>query len=113
MNLTCDRWHVTHDTWHIMWDEQSLKISAPQLFRFWDWQCLENIWTKGWVSHLVNQSMDRGDCRTALAKPGLLTNLLHSLQAQTLPDAALPMGKIHPFIKIAVTNNAILMPFKI
>ena len=31
------------------------------------------------------------------------TSLLRRLQAQTLPDAAPPTGKIHPFSKIAVT----------
>ena len=24
-----DTWHLTHDMWHIVWDEHSLKISAP------------------------------------------------------------------------------------
>ena len=33
----------------------------------------------------------------------LKTSLLRRLQAQTLPDAAPPVGKIHPFSKIAVT----------
>jgi hypothetical protein len=31
------------------------------------------------------------------------TSLLRRLQAQTLPDEAPPMGKIHPFSKIAIT----------
>ena len=33
------------------------------------------------------------------------TSLLLRLQAQTLPDATPPIGKIHPFSKIAVTLN--------
>jgi hypothetical protein len=32
-----------------------------------------------------------------------LTSLLHRLQAETLPDATPPIGKIPPFSKIAVT----------
>ena len=31
------------------------------------------------------------------------TSLLRRLQAQALPDATQPIGKIHPFNKIAVT----------
>ena len=33
------------------------------------------------------------------------TSLLHRLQAQTLPDATPPLGKIPLFPKIAVTLN--------
>ena len=36
-----------------------------------------------------------------------LTSLLRRLQAQTLPDEAPPLGKIHPFSKIAVTFGPI------
>ena len=35
------------------------------------------------------------------------------LQEQILPDATPPVGKIHPFSKITITDKAILMPFKI
>ena len=38
----------------------------------------------------------------------LRTSLLHKLQAQTLPDATLLMGNIHPFSKIAVTFETML-----
>ena len=31
------------------------------------------------------------------------TSLLRRLQAQTLPDATPPIGKIHPFSKMAIT----------
>jgi hypothetical protein len=44
-------------------------------------------------------------CRTALATLGLLTSLQRRLQAQTLPDATPPVGKILPFCKIALTLN--------
>ena len=37
------------------------------------------------------------------AKAMVKTSLLRRLQEQTLPDEAPPMGKIHPFSKIAVT----------
>jgi hypothetical protein len=35
------------------------------------------------------------------------TSLLRRLQAQTLPDEAQPVGKIHPFRKIALTFEPI------
>ena len=38
----------------------------------------------------------------------LETSLLHRLQAQTLPNEAPPMGKIHPFSKIAVTFEPVM-----
>ena len=46
---------------------------------------------------------DEAVCRTAPATPGLLKRLLRRLQAQILPDATPPIGKIHPFSKIVVT----------
>ena len=36
------------------------------------------------------------------------TSLLRRLQEQTLPDDAQPMGKIHPFSKIAVTFEPVM-----
>ena len=36
------------------------------------------------------------------------TSLLRRLQEQTLPDEAPPMGKIHPFSKIAVTFDPVM-----
>ena len=36
------------------------------------------------------------------------TSLLRRLQAQTLPDAALPIGKVHQFSKIAVTLEPVM-----
>ena len=38
----------------------------------------------------------------------LKTSLLRRLQAQTLPDAASPIGKVHPFSKIAVTLEPVM-----
>ena len=38
----------------------------------------------------------------------LLTWLLRRLQAQTVPDAAPPRGKIHPFSKIAVNFQPVM-----
>ena len=37
-----------------------------------------------------------------LPRKGKKTSLLRRLQAQTLPDAASPIGKVHPFSKIDV-----------
>ena len=36
------------------------------------------------------------------------TSLLRRLQAQTLPDATRPIGKIHPFRKIAITFEPLM-----
>ena len=36
------------------------------------------------------------------------TSLLRRLQAQTLPDAASPIGKVRPFRKIAVTLEPVM-----
>ena len=30
--MTCDMWHVTHDTWQVGEDEPSLKISVTNVF---------------------------------------------------------------------------------
>ena len=38
----------------------------------------------------------------------LKTSLLCRLQAQTLPDATPPIGKIHPFSKMAVTFEPLM-----
>ena len=74
-HVTYDTWHMTHDIWHMThsggwkFSQNVSSIALPVL----DWQCLEDIWTKGSVSLWLNQSMnDRGDCRTAQAIQGLL-----------------------------------------
>ena len=36
------------------------------------------------------------------------TSLLRRLQAQTLPDEAPPIGKIHPFSKMAITFEPLM-----
>ena len=40
--------------------------------------------------------------------PGDKTSMLRRLQAQTLPDATPPIGKIHPFSKIAVAFKPLM-----
>ena len=42
-----------------------------------------------------------------------VTSLLCRLQAQTLPNATQQIVKINHFSKVAVTNNVILISFKI
>ena len=67
-----------------------------------------------WLSYLVEGLLSMGptssSCRTAPATTGLvkITSLLRRLQAQTLPDAAPPIGKIHPFSKMAATCEAMM-----
>ena len=64
-----DRWHLTGDTWHVTGGEHGVKIS--QLWWFGVFGVLK-IWRKR-IRDLIKQSVNnRGDCRTAPAKPGLL-----------------------------------------
>ena len=53
-----------------MWDEHSLRNSAPLLFRFG----IGSVWKIFEIKdQLINESIsDGGDCRTAPATPGLL-----------------------------------------
>ena len=54
--------------------------------------------------------MQRKACLASLGKQHLHlfeTSLLRRLQAQTLPNATQPVGKIHPFNKIAVNFDPI------
>ena len=53
---TCDMWHMTPDTWHMTqrvvlpFSQNFSSLSLPVR----DWQCLEDILTKGSVSELIN-----------------------------------------------------------
>ena len=54
---TCDMWHVRHDTWHMThsvgWTfSQNVSFLALLVS---DWQCLEDIWTKGWPNEWVTE----------------------------------------------------------
>ena len=50
-------WHMTHIVgWTFSQNFDSLA------FPVWDWECLEDILTEGWVTELIS---DGGDCRTA------------------------------------------------
>ena len=69
--MTGDMWQVTRDTWHIVWDEQFLKISAPKLFRFAIEGVLNIYFHKPWLTLLTLMS-DKAVYRTAPATPGLL-----------------------------------------
>ena len=74
-HVTGDMWHVTHDTLHI---SHSVGWTFCQNFSslalpVWDWQCLEDIWTKGSLNQCISQCSDGGDCRIAPATSGLLT----------------------------------------
>ena len=81
--MTSDTWHVTHDMWHKTCDTWhvtqgggwtfSQNVSSPALTVL-DQQYLEDIltnhdllnqWTNEWMNYI-------GDCRKALATPGLL-----------------------------------------
>ena len=80
--LSCDRWHVTRYTWHVIHDTWHMTHSVGWTFSKnfsslalpdWDWQCLEDIWSKGSLTHLINQWMIyKAVYRTAPATPVLL-----------------------------------------
>ena len=69
-------WHVTHDMWHIVGGEYSLKMSATQLLRSGMDSVLMIM--NGRMTDSISQSMsDVGDCRTAPDTPGLLIPLFN------------------------------------
>ena len=66
-----DTWHLTLDMWQIVGGEHCLKMSATYLLQF---ECNDvmKVWRKR-ITQWMNQLMsNEGDCRTALAKPGLV-----------------------------------------
>ena len=73
--MTCDTWHVTPDTWHLT---HSVGLTFSQnssslALLVWDWQWIEDIWTKGCVTEWMNESMNHKPVyRTAPATLGLL-----------------------------------------
>ena len=77
-HVTCDLWHVTHDMWHMTFSvgwPLSRNVSSLALLVL-DWQCLEDIWTKGSLKQSVSQLISNGgDWRTAPATPGLLITI--------------------------------------
>ena len=80
--LIGDRWHMTRDKWHMThsvgWTF-SQNFSSPAL-PVWDWQCLEDIWTKVWINQSINQSINaEGDCRRDPGTPGLLIFILKNV----------------------------------
>ena len=83
-HTTCDAWHLTHDRWHMtcdiwhmtcdmLWGVNILsKFQLPSCYGLW----FIISWTLGGkgsrTDWLIN---DKGVCRTAPAKPGLLNTL--------------------------------------
>ena len=55
------------------------------------------------LSTLIYYSWDEFKCQNHLE-----TSLLRRLQAQTLPDATSPVGKIYPFTKMAITFEPVM-----
>ena len=51
---------------------------------------------------------DLSDKKTFLYLIFLYTSLLRRLQAQTLPDATQPIGKIYPFTKMTITFEPLM-----
>ena len=51
--MTCDRWHVTPETWHNVWDEYSFQILVPSVYQFG----IECLWEIFWLKDdSVNES---------------------------------------------------------
>ena len=55
--LQHDTWHMTHDTWHLT---HSVGLTFSKNFSslalpVWDWQCIEDIWTKSSVNQWINE----------------------------------------------------------
>ena len=53
--VTGDMWHMTRETWYMT---HSVIRTFSQNFNsldlpVWDWHCLEDIWTKGWVNEWI------------------------------------------------------------
>ena len=67
-HVTCDTWYMTHDKWLIVWDEHFQKKIAPYLL----WFGIESGWKIFGLKDDSVTNSDWGDCRIALATPGLL-----------------------------------------
>ena len=76
-HLTCDTWHVTPDTWHLTYDTWwgvniPSKFQVPNSYGLCV-MMIRSFGGKGPLTELMNEWInDKGDCRTAPAKPGLL-----------------------------------------
>ena len=73
-HVTGDRRQVTCDTWHIVWDEHSHKNFSSLALPVLNWQCIEDILGKGWLTDRLNH---KPVFRAAPATPGLLTTSQH------------------------------------
>ena len=60
------------------------------------------------VGFYLNSVFTKNVCTLIFSLPSEETSLLRRLQAQTLPNAASPIGKVHPFSKIAVTLEPVM-----
>ena len=56
-------------------------------------------------SKIVSHEVQPGNLNIYISRE---TSLLHGLQAQSIPEANSPIGKIHPFSKIAVTLEPVI-----
>ena len=70
-HMTRGRWHLAPDTWHLVWDEHSLKISAPYLFRFAIECVFEDILTKGWINTEAQPAYGRNQVVVGIAQETL------------------------------------------
>jgi hypothetical protein len=74
--VSCDMWHVTHDTWHVTrlggWTfSQNFSSLALTVCDLWYYEDLEekDEWINEWINKLINYE---AVYRTAPATPGLL-----------------------------------------
>ena len=77
LQVTCDAWHMTLSVgW--TFSKNLSSIALP----FWDWQCLEDIWTKGWMIQWMNKWInDGGNCRTS-GYSGSVNNYVFGIQSK-------------------------------
>ena len=68
--------HVTHETWHLTPDMGHMTCDK---FYHWDWQCLADFKSKGWLNKWTIELMKyEGVYRTAPATLGLLIMALQA-----------------------------------
>ena len=69
----------------------------------WVYPRTKQLWCTSGLDCLICKCM-LSYCLTVSA----ISSLLRRMQAQTLPDAASPIGKVHTFSKIAVTLEPVM-----
>ena len=95
--MTCNIWHVTHDTWHMtcdMWGVNILyKVQLPSSYGVW----FMIFWKFGGKGSQTEWMTDEGVCRTAPATHGLLKTIPGNL---VVPDQYEIQSKKYHFCQV-------------